>query len=146
MKMYHGGEKVATGVYWSLSTGEFFQTPTGGEELPGKRETHYIKAPLSLVMAAGPLLGLIYMIFLPFVGIGGFFLYLANLTAKLFIRSAQSVAETAVPSWVPGVSYLVKEKRGKAKAEKKEELPEELEGLLKDIDEDIRKRRDQGEK
>ncbi len=148
MKMYHGGEKVATGAYWSLSTGEFFQTPTG-EELPGKREQHYVKAPLSLVVAAGPFLGLIYMIFLPFVGIGGILLYSASTAAKLVTRAAQQTAQTALPAWVPGVSYLVKEKekKSKAKVEKKDEIPqEELEGILKDIDEDIRKRRSQGEK
>ena len=146
MKMYHGGERVAKGVYWSFSTGEFFQTPTV-EELPGKHETHYVKAPVSLVMAAGPFLGLIYMIFLPFVGIAGILMDLASMVGKLFARGAQQAAQTALPAWVPGVSYLVKERRGKAKAEKKEELPQqELEGILKDIDEDIRRRRSQGEK
>ncbi len=67
MTGYHGGQIVKEGFYLKRSTWEFEFVTRGGNILPGEKETPYIRVPLPVVMVAGPLTGLAYVISLPIV-------------------------------------------------------------------------------
>ena len=67
MTGYHGGQIVKGGFYLKRATWELESVAKGGGNLPGKEETRYSRVPLPAVMAAGPLMGLAYVISLPIV-------------------------------------------------------------------------------
>ena len=110
-----GGHTVATGTYWNLANGARIDMNEEGV-LPGAQNTRYLKAPIAVVLAAGPVLGLIFAVFLPFIGIA---MTLGLIGRKL----VEGVANTAVNSvsfgWRPVEAYLAGRKKEKAARTKK---------------------------
>jgi hypothetical protein len=110
-----GGHTVPAGTYWNLANGERVDMEKGGV-LPGDKNAMYLKAPGAAVLAAGPVLGLIFAVFLPFIGIA--------MTLGLVVRKvAEGVASAAAGSvsfgWRPIEAYLAGRKRKKEAREKK---------------------------
>lgn len=68
MARYYSNDWVKVGFYWNPSRWEIVTVPKGGGLLPGGDEESYIRLPLFLVMLLGPLMGGLYVIFLPFIG------------------------------------------------------------------------------
>jgi hypothetical protein len=105
-----GGHKTEKGTYWNVMTGEKVVLEQEGV-LPG--EGTFIKAPTAVVLLAGPVLGLVYAIFLPFIGI-------AMTIALLARKAAEAGAHTVSFGWRPVEAYLAGRKNRKAaKWEKK---------------------------
>lgn len=73
MARYRGNEQVKIGFYWNSSRWEIVTIPKGGGVLPGGDKVRYIRIPLPLVVLLGPLVGAVYVIFLPFIGFAMFF-------------------------------------------------------------------------
>jgi len=72
MKWVNGGATVPRGTYFNPKMWEFVQfekdePPT----LPGGEGDRYLKVPAALTLIAGPVGGLVFVIFLPFLGIAG---------------------------------------------------------------------------
>lgn len=111
-----GGEKAEKGNYWNFSTGERVTMSEAGR-LPGDEETVYYKASPIAVLAAGPVLGLLYAVFLPFIGIA-IIAWVA--VAKVMGSSAEGLAHVATFNWSPSESYLAGRRSKKTKAEGKE--------------------------
>lgn len=115
-----GGEKVKGGNYWNFSTGERVTIEKGGV-LPGDSSTTYYKAHPALILLAGPVLGLVYAAFLPFIGIA---VLLKVITTKLFGGVMVGISKLAIFNWRPAEAHLAgkkskkeakdKESRGKA--------------------------------
>jgi hypothetical protein len=63
-----GGQKVAGGTYWDITTGLRVDMDQEGV-LPGGNSSKYIKASSGAMLLAGPILGLIYIITLPIMGV-----------------------------------------------------------------------------
>ncbi len=78
MTGYHGGQIVKGGFYLKRATWELESVARGGGNLPGNEETRYSRVPLPAVMAAGPLMGLVYVISLPIVFCLAFGYFLAR--------------------------------------------------------------------
>jgi len=69
MFKYTSGDKVKKGNYWNFTTGELVRFDTEGI-LPGKNKDIYLRAPAGvLLFVIAPVLGLVYAVFLPIVGI-----------------------------------------------------------------------------
>ncbi|MBI3989720.1 MAG: hypothetical protein HY347_08885 [candidate division NC10 bacterium] len=68
MARYHGNDRVKVGFYWNPSQWEIITIPKGGGVLPGGDDLRYVRLPLPLVMLLGPLMGALYVVFLPFIG------------------------------------------------------------------------------
>lgn len=68
MVRYHGSDYAKGGFYCNTSRWEIITVPKGGGSLPGGNEEHYIRLPLFLVMLLGPLMGGLYVVFLPLIG------------------------------------------------------------------------------
>lgn len=102
---HRGGEMAGKGTYWNFSTGE--RIPLGCEaRLPGDAVTVYYKANPALILAilaAGPVFGLIYAAFLPFIGI-------AIVTKLIFSKVAgtpgKGLSSMAAFNWRPTEAYL----------------------------------------
>lgn len=68
MIRYRGSSWVRVGFYWNSSRWEIVTIPKGGGVLPGENDVRYVRLPLILVMLLGPMVGALYVIFLPFIG------------------------------------------------------------------------------
>lgn len=107
------GDQVGKGNYWNFSNGERITMNTEGV-LPGDDSAVYYKASPLVILAAGPVLGLIYAAFLPFIGLA----IIARLViSKLFGGSAAEISRIATFNWNPAESYLAgrRQKKGEKK-------------------------------
>jgi len=83
MKWIKGGATVPRGVYFNARMWEFVQFEKGEPPiLPGDEDAKYVKVPAALTLLAGPLGGLVFVIFLPLVGIVGLATFLVYRVAK----------------------------------------------------------------
>jgi hypothetical protein len=73
MKRYRGSDQVKMGFYWNPSRWDIVTIAKGGGILPGNDDVSYVRIPLIFVMLLGPLVGAVYVIFLPFIGFAMFF-------------------------------------------------------------------------
>ena len=109
--MHKAGEMVQRGNYWNFSNGERISLETGGI-LPGGSGTTYVKAHPVVVLAAGPVLGLLYAAFLPFIGIA---MLLKVAATKVFGSTLERLATVSSFNWRPSESYLSGKRTKKAK-------------------------------
>lgn len=144
MKTYVGGEQVVGGFYWNTRTWEFIPVakPTGA--LPGGTDARYFRAPAALVLVLGPLMGLGYFLFLPVIGPAMLLVALSKKLGGLFQQATVQVAVSALPSWVPGVSYLAHRAGGRKKAFRADGLKQDTH--IDAIEKEIKERRNHGER
>ena len=69
MLNYYGGQTVKGGFYWNLEKWEIVIIENGRGVLPGVEAYRYIKLPTLLFVCCAPLMGLLYVVFLPFIGL-----------------------------------------------------------------------------
>lgn len=112
-----GGETVGKGNYWNISNGERVHMNVEGT-LPGDEKTSYYKLPPVVMLLSAPILGLLYAVFLPFIGIA----MLIVVAGKRLFGGAGALKKGAAFSWKPSEAYLArkKKKNGIEKTEKKE--------------------------
>ena len=118
--LYKGGMVVESGTYWNLETAERIDAD-GAVTLSGGTDTKYIKAHVLVAIMAGPVLGLVYALFLPFIGIVMTFSMLWEKIAEVAMDMAASSVSFG---WRPIEAYLMgrkkKKEERKNKAEKKQ--------------------------
>ncbi|GAB4490011.1 MAG: hypothetical protein OHK006_22300 [Thermodesulfovibrionales bacterium] len=117
---HRGGARVGKGTYWNFDNGERIDVETE-MVLPGGAAAVYYRMPAGGIFIAGPILGLLYAAFLPFIGIA--------MAAKLLMQKmAGSLSESARSSaafgWRPSESYLAGKRKSKKEAEKKDKPSE----------------------
>ncbi|MHB8883069.1 MAG: hypothetical protein ACYC69_16360 [Thermodesulfovibrionales bacterium] len=116
-----GGEKVGKGSYWNFSTGERVSINTEGV-LPGDGSVTYYRANPVVILAAGPVAGLLFAAFLPFIGIA---IVMQMLLIKIFTLSMDEMAKVSSFNWVPARAYLAGRRRKNAEKKMKEEKGKE---------------------
>lgn len=110
-----GGHTAQAGTYWNVVNGNRVDLEREGT-LPGDGGTRYIKAPAAAILAAAPALGLIYAVFLPFIGI----VMALTLIGKKLMNALSNVTAGSVSfGWRPVEAYLAGAKRKKEAREKK---------------------------
>ena len=127
MLIWKGAQQAVTGTYWDISTGDRISIKDQ-ETLPGDSSTTYIKASSALVLLFGPVFGLIFAIFLPFIGIA----MALSLVGKKIVsagkpavqRMANSAIKNVFFAWKPLQAYLA----GRQKTNKKEKGTGKTEG------------------
>jgi hypothetical protein len=115
MLTYKGGHKVGKGTYWDVRNGQRVDVAKEAI-LPGSETSHYLRLPVGALILSGPLVGLAYVVFLPFAGIA--------LAAAAVGRAALAGVITLFGKsisygWRPQSAYLSGKK--KERAEKKED-------------------------
>jgi hypothetical protein len=89
MNWIKGGTTVPRGVYFNAKMWEFVQFEKDEPPvLPGDENARYVKVPAALTLLAGPLGGLVFVIFLPLVGIVGLVSFLIYKAAKIVTGGA----------------------------------------------------------
>lgn len=112
---YKGGHKTGKGTYWNVMNGRRVEIEQEGI-LPGDEKAIYIKAPVVVMLMAAPVLGLLFAVFLPFIGIA---MTLSLAAKKLVGSAAGATAKSFSFGWRPVEAYLAGKKRKKAAKETK---------------------------
>lgn len=111
----NGGHTVKAGTYWNMANGGKVQMDQEGV-LPGSGTTRYIKAPVAVMLMAAPVIGLVFAVFLPFIGIA---MTLRLIGKKLVDGVASAAAGSVSFGWRPIEAYLAGRKTKKEAREKK---------------------------
>jgi hypothetical protein len=117
MLKHNGGERVGKGTYWNLGNGERVDIQEEGV-LPGNEKKTYYRMPAAAVIVAAPVLGLMYAMFLPFIGIA---MAVKLVGQKIGGGVMETVQGSASFGWRPSESYL----SGRKKKGKKDEASKE---------------------
>ncbi|MDP2952718.1 MAG: hypothetical protein Q8O76_05335 [Chloroflexota bacterium] len=141
MRQYKGREMAPQGVYLNLSTWELVQLHEKPPVLPGGSEIRYVKLPGPMVMVLAPLAGLALVVFLPLIGILGLTGFLAYKVGRGVWGLGRRAVQPVATGWKPGMAYLTKRPRT---PEGKEET-KGAEGELKELEDEVTKRRQRGE-
>jgi hypothetical protein len=133
MAKYTGGEKVGGGYYWNTRTWEVEVVGDEGGRLRDPDGARYLKVHFLALFAIVPLLGALFLMFLPFIGFALFAYAIAKKVSGAVTRGTTDLAATVQPgSFAAGSAYFT----GKPGEEgKKGEAPKsaELDALEKEI-------------
>jgi hypothetical protein len=106
MAKYTGGMQVSGGYYWNPRAWEVAVIPNEGGRLEGADGAHFVKVPFPLLLVVVPVLGALFLMFLPFIG----FAMIAHALVKKVTggakEAATELAATVSPGWVPGEAHL----------------------------------------
>lgn len=115
MFKYKGGHKVGKGTYWNFSNGMRVDIADEGV-LPGDESTTYTRFPPGIVLLAGPVIGLFYVIAMPFMAVGT----IVTLVGGKILSGLFNLLGSLVSfGWRPSEAHLVGKKKGKKKEDKK---------------------------
>jgi len=132
MATYAGGTAVKRGYYIDGRSFEFTNIQKDGGTLPPGAERRWLRVPTLLVIAVAPALGGLFVMTLPFVGIGVVVYEIAKRLAPGAKAGAREIAATVTPAWVPGEAHLA---GTPAKGEPAPAPPDEqVEALAKEIE------------
>jgi len=68
MKQHMGATKVKAGFYWRTGRWEIVPVEGSGSVLPGKTSETYYRIPTLGMLLAAPVMGAVFVVFLPFIG------------------------------------------------------------------------------
>ena len=130
MKKHTGGEKVPGGFYWKQNNWEIEVVKGDKGTLPGDAETIYLRIPTLAMLVGAPVMGGLFVVFLPFLGFAMLAKHFGNKAVSGLKQAADEVGAAVGPRWQPGEAYLAgkkKAKKGKKPAEGKEAKDEKTE-------------------
>jgi hypothetical protein len=109
MTTYTGTQEVEPGLYLNLRKFAITSVDRRGA-LPGTATDIFRRIPILLMLAVAPVLGLVYVMFLPFIG----FAMVAYLLSRKAAEAASGVAAQAGrvrrPAWAPTLAFLSRSK------------------------------------
>lgn len=107
MFTYKGGSRVSRGTYWNLRKG--LRVDVAEEDiLPGNGGATYLKMPMAVMLLSGPVIGLVYAILMPIIGIAT----VAILGAYRVLKGMYNLAAKTISfGWRPGNAYLSGKKK-----------------------------------
>ncbi len=106
MAFIEAGTAVKSGYYWNPADWAIVPVANDGDRLPGKTGARYRQIPLLLALLLVPLMGGLFLVFLPIAGFALTFQALSLKLARLFRRSAGELASTVSPGWQPGEAHF----------------------------------------
>lgn len=136
MAKYEGGMQVSGGYYWNPRSWEVEVVPQEGGKLQGVHGSRYVKVPFPLLFLIVPVLGGLFLVFLPLIGFALFAYAIAKKIAGGVRQGATELASTVAPGgFATGEAHFTgkageeKKAEGEGKAQKEiEELAKEIEG------------------
>jgi hypothetical protein len=118
---HEGGAKVRSGFYWNLSRWTIVTIPKEGGLLPGGPEHRYLKLPVLVLLAVAPVMGGLYVMFLPFIGFAMVAATAGRKAGAVLAKTFVATMATVSPSWHPGEAYFTGKPRPRSEGERKEE-------------------------
>ena len=138
MFTYHGGATVKSGFYWNLAKWEIVMVPKEGGVLPGSEGHRYLRMPSLLLLVLAPLMGGLYVVFLPFIGFAMVLSFAGRKTAGALQRAFTGLMTTLSPAWRPGEAYFAGKREGREEKDRgttaRAGEGEQLESLEREIE------------
>jgi len=116
MRRYRGNATVDPGLYFNFRRLSFKSVQERGR-LPGREEDVYHRVPTLALLFVGPVLGLVFVIFLPFIGFVMVGWLLAEKAGYLVVEATRAGVRVLRPGWEPSLAFLSRSKGTKARAE-----------------------------
>lgn len=126
MFRYAGGDTVRQGFYWNAHKWEVTLIERQGGVLPGEGAERFARVPVLAMLLVAPIMGGLYVVFLPFIGVAMVADYVARRVARAITAGAVTLLAAIAPAWRPGEAYLAERER-RRKKKNKEEKEEETE-------------------
>jgi len=126
MKTLAAGTKVAPGYYLNVADWTFAFVREGSLPATGS----FIKTPVPLVLVGAPVLGLLMVMFLPFIGFALTLGLIAKRTSEAVKQSFFGLAAVVSPAMRPGEAYLAGKSNEKAAAAAKDAEVKALESEI----------------
>ena len=143
MTRHQGTEQVEPGLYVNLRQLAFKPLSESGP-LPGSQTDVYYRVPIVVMLLAAPLMGLAYVVFLPFIGFAMVAYLLGGKGLQLAGGAAREAARVLRPAWEPSLAFLSRSKPAKpteprglasnVQAETTDEWAESVERKLNETD------------
>jgi hypothetical protein len=136
MAKYTGGNQVSGGYYWNPRNWEVEVVPSEGARLRASADTSYVKIPFPLLFVVVPLLGALFLMFLPLIGFALFAYAIVKKVTGGAKQAATELASTVAPGgFATGEAHFTG-KAGEEKGAEDEVTPQaEIEHLAKEIEE-----------
>jgi len=114
MLTYKGGYKVGKGTYWDLANGRRIDV-LNEAVLDGGGSATYIRMSTGAMLLSGPIIGLLYAILMPFIGIAT----VVALAGGKVLGGLYSLAAKSISfGWQPKNAYLSGKKKKKEEEKK----------------------------
>ena len=136
MARHNGGDTVKAGFYFNLDTWMVTTFSGEGGVLPGVGTERYLRVATPTLFVFAPLMGALFAMFLPFIGIAMVLQYVGGLVVDTVRDTAHSVLAATTPAWRPGVAHLSGDD---AKKKDAEPAPAKPSGQLDAIEKEIEK-------
>ena len=101
-----GGETVAAGFYWNMKDWRMVVVSGDGGVLEGGADERYLRVPTIAMLAAAPVMGLTFVVFLPLVG----FVLVGQqigIRALAATREAAASAADSMDAWKAGEVHFI---------------------------------------
>jgi hypothetical protein len=135
MARYNGGMQVAGGYYWNPRNWEVEVVPNEGGRLHGAAEAKYVKVPFPALFVIVPLLGALFLMFLPFIGFALFGWAIFKKVTGGVKQGATELASTVAPGGMAmGAAHFTGKPGEEKKGEGEGKAQEEIEALAKEIE------------
>jgi hypothetical protein len=131
---YTGGSEVKAGYYWCPRSWKVEVVPPEGGRLPGPGGARFVKVPFPLLFVIVPVLGALFLVFLPMIGFGLLAHAVVRRLAGGVRKGADELASTLTPGWRPGESHFTG-KPGEDLPRTESKVTREIEELEKEIEE-----------
>lgn len=113
MFRHTGGEAVRQGFYWNADKWAVTLIERQGGMLPGETTERYAKVPVFAMLLVAPIMGALYVLFLPCIGVAMVLDYAARRAAHAIKAGSMALLASVAPQWRPGEAYLAERKRRK---------------------------------
>ena len=134
MAKYTGGMQVAGGYYWNPRKWEVEVVAEEGGRLKGAAEAKYVKLPFPLLFVVVPLLGALFLMFLPLIGFALFGYAIVKKVTGGVKQGATELASTMTPGgFATGEAHFTG-KPGEEKKNGEAARSPEIEKLEKEIE------------
>ncbi len=110
MLTYKTGQRVGKGTYWDLASGQRVDVLDEAVLSGGGAAASYIRMAPGAMLLSGPVIGLVYSILMPFIGIAS----IATLGLGRLVMGLHNLVVKSVSfGWKPGNAYLSGKKKNK---------------------------------
>jgi hypothetical protein len=114
---YKTGTHVRKGTYWNIANGQRIDVEQSAI-LIGEESSTYFRIPAGIMLLAGPVIGLFYVISLPFIAIATLATLAAGKAANVLLGL---IGSSLSFEWRPKEAYLSGKKKGKKEKGKEKE-------------------------
>jgi hypothetical protein len=131
---YESGTAVRNGYYLNASSWSVTPVANDGDRLPSGKG-RWMRIPTAAALALVPLLGATFLVFLPLVGFLVTLHAMASAIVNAVAGTAESLAATVSPGWLPGEAHFTGKAAGSAGAGENGPTPpgDALEALAREI-------------